>query len=64
MGNEQNNGQLTQACRIIVMFPVESDEQALTVKRHITEALSEIKEAQLDFSIRTMPLNTPIRSMV
>jgi len=50
MDNEQK-----QVCTIRIMFPVESDEQAIEYKRKIATILSEIPDAQIQFSIMSMP---------
>lgn len=45
----------TELCTIRIMFPVESDEKALEYKRKISEILSAIPDAQIQFSIMTPP---------
>lgn len=40
-----------EICTIRIVFPVESDEQALEYKRKIDEVLADSKDAQLHFSI-------------
>jgi len=41
-------------CRIDIMFPVESDEQALEVKQKVTEALAKLDKKRIQFSITEM----------
>jgi len=41
-------------CRIDIMFPVLSDEQAMTVKRKVTEALADLEKKRIQFSITEM----------
>lgn len=51
-----------QICQIRIMFPVDSDEQAIEHKKQITAVLSEIPDAQIQFSLSNFPTNgTPIR---
>ena len=40
-----------QICSITVMFPVESDDAAIAVKKKIGDAVSEIEDARIDFRI-------------
>lgn len=44
-----------QLCHIRIMFPVNSDEQAIEYKKKIAEALSELTEKHIDFSLTAMP---------
>ncbi|MBA7713001.1 hypothetical protein ES703_121996 [subsurface metagenome] len=55
--NEQITNPLTskQICQIRIMFPVDSDEQAIAYKKKITDVLTEIPEAQINFSLMSMP---------
>ena len=40
-----------EICSIRIMFPVESDEQAINYKKKIAALLAEIPEAQIQFSL-------------
>lgn len=40
-----------QACHIDILFPVTSDEQALEIKQVISEALKDVKQKRVRFSI-------------
>ncbi len=42
-----------EICSIRIMFPVTSDEDAITYKKKIADILSAIPEAQIQFSIMT-----------
>ncbi len=42
-----------QLCSIRIMFPVKSDEQAFDYKKKISGVLSEIPDAQIQFSLMT-----------
>lgn len=47
-----------QVCSIRIMFPVDTDEQAIECKKKIAVALSEIKNAQINFSLMNTPPTT------
>jgi len=54
--------QLNEMCTIRIIFPVESDEQALSVKKRIRETLGDIPNVQVHFAIvpnLSMPLTHP-----
>lgn len=61
--NEQTNETTPpkEICTIRILFPVVSDAQALEVKGKISAAMSEIKNAQVHFSILPTPptMGTP-----
>ncbi|GAI67283.1 unnamed protein product [marine sediment metagenome] len=44
-----------EVCQIRIMFPVNNDEEAIAYKKKITALLSEIPEAQIQFSLTNMP---------
>ena len=48
-----------QICQIRIMFPVVSDEEAIACKKKITALLSEIPEAQIQFSLMPAPDRPP-----
>ena len=48
-----------QVCSIRIMFPVNSDEQAIDYKKKIGEVLANIPQARVEFNLTTMP--TPNR---
>ncbi len=43
-----------QICSINIAFPVESDEQAIEMKRKVELALAEVSDARFDFRIMKM----------
>ena len=47
-----------ELCSIRIVFPVESDDQAIEYKKKIAALLAEIPDANITFSIHTMPANT------
>ena len=48
-----------EVCSIRIMFPVESDEQAIEYKKKIASLLAEIPDAVLNFSLSTIPPAPP-----
>ena len=48
-----------EVCTLRIVFPVESDEIALSAKKHIAEYLRIIPEAQIYFSIMPIPRQSP-----
>lgn len=54
-----------EVCTIRIMFPVDSDEQAIDCKRKIAAILSNISEAQVQFSLMTVPskVNLPQKNV-
>ena len=50
-----------EVCSIRIMFPVASDEEAIGYKKKITALLSEIQDAQIQFSLMSMPPTAPLR---
>lgn len=53
-----------EICSIRIMFPVESDEQAIEYKKKIGAVLAEIPDAQIQFSLMTSPGGTPLGSQI
>ena len=41
------------------MFPVDTDEQAIEYKKKLTDLLAGISDAQITFSLMTMPPKKP-----
>ncbi len=55
MENPQEKGESPkQVCTITVAFPVESDDDAIAVKKKITDAVSNKPDARIDFRIMNM----------
>ena len=44
-----------QVCSIRIMFPVETDEKAIEIKKKVSTALADISEAQIQFSLMDIP---------
>lgn len=45
-----------EICTIRIMFPVETDEQAIEYKKKINSVLSDVPNVQVQFSLMTMPV--------
>lgn len=45
----------SEICSIRIMFPVESDEQAIEYKKKIAAILAEIPDAQINFALSSLP---------
>lgn len=50
-----------EICQIRIMFPVDTDEQAIEYKKKITALLTEIPDAQITFNLMPMPVRSPQR---
>ena len=50
-----------EICSIRIMFPVQSDEQAIGYKKKIAALLAEIPEAQIQFSLMSSPAPMPLK---
>jgi len=48
-----------EVCSIRIMFPVDTDEQAIDYKKKIAALLAEIPESVLNFSLATVPATPP-----
>lgn len=44
-----------EICTIRIMFPVATDEEAITIKQKIKEVLSDKPEAQIFFGLAAIP---------
>lgn len=60
MPEPTDNNTVKEVCTIRIVFPVKSDEQALSVKASISALLADIPEAQLHFGLMPMPSNIPL----
>ncbi len=63
MPNEKAGQIKTELCIIKVMFPVNSDEKAFSIKRGIDSLLSDINDSRVEFTIKTIygiPPNIPL----
>ncbi len=44
-----------ETCTMRIIFPINSDEQALEAKKRIKEALKDIEDVQIQFMTMTSP---------
>lgn len=51
MGEPEQKPQAKQVCTIRIMFPVETDEQAIAYKKKINDVLVDIPNVRIEFSI-------------
>ena len=56
---QEKNESPKQICSITVIFPVESDDQAIDVKKKIGEVVGDTADVMIDFRIRGLPANGP-----
>ncbi len=49
--DDDKKKEIKQVCRIDIVFPVESDEHALKIKRAISDALKDVANKRFTFSI-------------
>ncbi len=49
-----------EVCTIQIMFPVDSDDQALDYKKKIAEILKDNDAAQIRFALSTMPVKPTV----
>lgn len=55
MTNEKQKTTASEVCTIRIIFPVQSDEQALACKRKVREVLSDIPDVNVQFSMMDIP---------
>ena len=59
MNAENNNTVMQEICSIRIGFPVDSDEQAISYKKKISEVLSDIPTARIEFNLTSVPIKIP-----
>lgn len=59
MAEEEQKTPSKQVCSIRIMFPVDTDEQAIDYKKKIGAVLADIKQARIEFSLMSTPPLTP-----
>ncbi|GAH91449.1 unnamed protein product [marine sediment metagenome] len=59
MDENEKKKQPVQVCSIRIMFPVDTDEQAISYKKKIGDVLADIPQARIEFSIMSRPPLTP-----
>ncbi len=60
MTEKRQNPTDSEICNIRIMFPIESDEQAIAYKKQIREILSDVEDVQIQFAIMTAPSRPPM----
>lgn len=50
-----------QLCSINIMFPVETDEKAIEIKKKIAAVVGDIENVKVDFRLMVMPTAPPVR---
>ncbi|MBA7618692.1 hypothetical protein ES703_26023 [subsurface metagenome] len=59
MAEEEQKTVPKQVCSIRIMFPVETDEQAIEYKKKIAAVLADSPQARIEFSLMSRPPLTP-----
>lgn len=55
MGENEQKPQPKQVCTIRIMFPIETDEQAIAYKKKINDVLVDIPNVRIEFSLMSRP---------
>lgn len=55
MDEQEQKPQPKQICTIRIMFPVDTDEQAVAYKKKISDVLVDIPQARIEFSLMSRP---------
>ena len=55
MGEPEHTIEMQEVCTIQIAFAVDSDEQAIGYKKKISEILSDIPNARIEFALTPMP---------
>lgn len=54
-----NDAKQKEICRMTLTFPVDTDEQAIDIKKKVGAVLSELQDAQINFSLMNLPTKPP-----
>lgn len=49
-----------EICRMTITFPVDTDEQAIELKKKIAEVMKEKPDSQVQFSLMNLPTKPPM----
>lgn len=60
METPQKDNSKQEICQIRIMFPVDTDEQAIKYKKKIADVLSDVPDANVQFSIMSVPARPSI----
>ena len=55
MDETEQKKQPAQICSIRIMFPVDTDEEAISYKKKISDVLSDQSQARIEFSLSSLP---------
>ena len=55
MGEPEHPIEMQDICTIQIAFPVDTDEQAIGYKKKISEILSDIPNARIEFALTPLP---------
>ena len=55
MAEPEHTIEMQDICTIQIAFPVDTDEQAIGYKKKISEVLSDIPNARIEFALTPMP---------
>ena len=55
MADPEHTIEMQEVCTIQIAFAVDSDEQAISYKKKISEILSDIPNARIEFALTPMP---------
>ena len=55
MDDPEHTIEMQEVCTIQIAFAVDSDEQAISYKKKISEILSDIPNARIEFALTPMP---------
>lgn len=62
--NKTSTPENMQLCRIMIVFPVKDDVEAINCKKKIAESLVNIQNARMDFNITSMQGGKPLGSQI
>ena len=55
MAEPEHTIEMVDICTIQIAFPVDTDEQAIAYKKKISDVLSDIPQARIEFALTPMP---------
>jgi len=64
MGETEQKTPPKQICTIRIMFPVDTDEQAINYKKKINDVLADIPNARIEFALMSSPSLMPNVSQI
>ena len=58
MDEPEHTIEMQEICTIQIAFPVDTDEQAISYKKKISDVLADIPQARIEFALTPMPKRT------